>query len=110
MKEELKLFLRKVAEDKALQEKLNACASPEESYAAACSVQDGFSFDEYIDTVRQLKDAYERDQELSDEELAKAAGGVYDELTDTRYISASASFAPASAFTPACLFNAVRQR
>jgi predicted ribosomally synthesized peptide with nif11-like leader len=76
MKEELKLFFQKVAEDRELQEKLQACKSPEEVYVIASSVQDGFTFEEFTETAAEL---YEQaTAELSDEDLAKAAGGADD--------------------------------
>ena len=74
MKEELKLFFQKVAEDRELQQKMQACKSPEEVYVIASSVQDGFTFEEFTETAAEL---YEQaTAELSDEDLAKAAGGA----------------------------------
>jgi predicted ribosomally synthesized peptide with nif11-like leader len=75
MKEELKLFLQKAANDTALQEKLQGCKSPEEAYAIASSVQEGFTFEEFVEAGQKLNDMAES-QDLTDEDLAKAAGGA----------------------------------
>ncbi len=76
MKEELKLFFQKVAEDRELQEKMQSCKSPEEVYVIASSVQDGFTFEEFTEATAEL---YEQTTaELTDEDLAKAAGGAGD--------------------------------
>lgn len=78
MKEELKLFYQKVAEDRELQEKMQSCKSPEEVYVIASSVQDGFTFEEFTEATAEL---YEQTTaELSDEDLAKAAGGADDSI------------------------------
>ena len=74
MKEEIKLFLQKVANDEELQKKIHACKSPEEAYAVASSVQEGFTFEEFVDEMTKLKESI--DQDLTDEDLAKAAGGL----------------------------------
>ena len=76
MKEEIKLFLQKIAEDKELQHKMMECKSPEEAYAIASSVQDGFTFEEFVDTMTKLHDSMSQNAELTDEDLAKAAGGL----------------------------------
>ena len=74
MKEEIKLFIQKVAEDRELRHKLQACKTPEEAYAIASSAQDGFTFEEFTEAMTKL---YEQaSAELSDEDLAKAAGGA----------------------------------
>lgn len=74
MKEEIKLFLQKVASDEALQKKLKDCKSPEEAYEFASSVQDGFTFEEFTETMKKLRN--EVGEELTDEDLAKASGGT----------------------------------
>lgn len=82
MKEEIKLFIQKAAKDEGLQKKLQACKSPEEAYAIASSVQEGFTFEEFAETITKIHDAMGQNGELSDEDLAKAAGG----LTDTEFL------------------------
>jgi predicted ribosomally synthesized peptide with nif11-like leader len=76
MKEELKLFLQKLTEDKDLQEKMQACKTPEEAYAVASLVQEGFTFEEFTETMTKLHTAMSDSEELSDEDLAQAAGGA----------------------------------
>ena len=74
MKEEMKLFIQKLVTDEELQRKMLACKSPEEAYALASSVQEGFTFDEFVETMTELNDM--EDQELTREDMAKVAGGV----------------------------------
>lgn len=74
MKEEMTLFLKKAAEDKDLQERIMACKSPEEAYVVASSVQDGFTLEEFVETMTKINELSSR--ELSDEDLAVAAGGA----------------------------------
>ncbi len=52
------------------------CKSPEEAYAIASSVQDGFTFEEFVDAMTKLRDSMSQNAELTDEDLAKAAGGL----------------------------------
>jgi predicted ribosomally synthesized peptide with nif11-like leader len=73
MKEEIKLLLQKFADDTELQEKMSKCKSPEEAYAIASSVQEGFTFEEFVDEMTKLNNML--NGELSDEDLAKVAGG-----------------------------------
>jgi predicted ribosomally synthesized peptide with nif11-like leader len=101
MKEELKLFIKKALEDVELQEKMQACHSPEEAYAVASSVQEGFTFEEFVDAMRILNDFANQneDLELSDEDLAMAAGGLdtIDIVSGiVASVSASVSFAVAA--------------
>jgi predicted ribosomally synthesized peptide with nif11-like leader len=74
VKEELKLFVNKVAADEELQKKMMSAKTPEEAYAVASSIQEGFSYDEFVDTMTKLKTVID-EQEVTDEDLAKAAGG-----------------------------------
>ncbi len=89
MKEEIKLFLQKVAEDEELRHKLMECKSPEEAYAIASSVQDGFTFEEFVAAGQKLQEVHENNQELTDEDLAKAAGGV---STDSIIVSVTSAW------------------
>lgn len=75
MKEELKLFMKKLMSDEELQKKMQACKSPEEAYAIASSVQGGFTFEEFVEAMTKTNSALSQDEELSDEDLAMAAGG-----------------------------------
>jgi predicted ribosomally synthesized peptide with nif11-like leader len=83
------LFYQKVAEDRELLEKMQACKSPEEAYALASSVQDGFTFEEFVETMTKLYSAMNQDEELSDEDLAMAAGGGAGEFIDEHRTSIS---------------------
>jgi predicted ribosomally synthesized peptide with nif11-like leader len=101
IKEEMKLFLQKAAESQELQEKMQACKSPEEAYAIASSVQDGFTFEEFTETMTKLNDVVNK--ELSDEDLAMAAGGseiedisIVTVITFSATATASAAAAAAS--------------
>lgn len=76
MKNEIKLFLEKLADDTDLQEKMAACKTPEEAYNIASSVQPGFTIEEFIEVMTTVKESIEAGEALSDEDLAKAAGGV----------------------------------
>ena len=84
MNENIVLFLKQVEQDEALIAKLNAIKDPDEAYALAASVQDGFTKEEFISAMEQLNSG-----ELSDDDLAAMAGGS--QLTDATPISISAS-------------------
>lgn len=74
MKEEIILFLKKATEDEEIQKRMMACKSPEEAYAVASSVQEGFTFEEFTETMTKINELSSK--ELSDEDLAAAAGGA----------------------------------
>ena len=76
MNEKIKEFLQKVAGDEALAAKLEACKSPDEAYALASSVVEGFTKEEFISVMEKIKAATENGAELSDEDISKMAGGV----------------------------------
>ena len=73
MNENIKLFLEKLEADKELQAKFSQINEPDEAYALAASVQDGFTKDEFITEMTKIKEAI--DENLSDEDLAKSSGG-----------------------------------
>lgn len=83
--ENLKAFIEKLMKDEELASRMAKCKTPEEAYAVASSVQEGFTFEEFTETMTAINDAYDRD--LSDEDLAKAAGGV-----DTGVVIGSVSY------------------
>ena len=85
MKEEIKLFVLKILNDTELEKNLQACKSPEEAYAFASSVQEGFTYEEFVEAMTKLYEVANQDEiELSDEDLAKAAGGATtDEIVGT---------------------------
>jgi predicted ribosomally synthesized peptide with nif11-like leader len=99
MKEELKLFLQKVISDEDLQKKMQDCKSPEEAYAVASSVQEGFTFEEFTETMTKVYElANQEDIELTDEDLAKAAGGDTLQMSITISVSVSLTAAAIPAF------------
>ena len=70
MNEKIKLFLQKVEKDEALAAKFQGVTNPDEAYALAASVQDGFTKEEFISAMEQIN------SELSQDDLAAMAGGV----------------------------------
>lgn len=78
--ENLKKFLEKLFSDKDLADKMSACKSPEEAYEIASSVQDGFTFEEFTEFMTALNESV-ANSELSEEDLARVAGG---EITDEK--------------------------
>ena len=71
MNENIKLLAKKLSEDEAMQAKLKAIRDPDEAYALVSSIQGGFTKEEFIEAMQQLGGQ----GELSDEEVAAAAGG-----------------------------------
>ena len=84
MNESIKLFLKNVQQDEALAEKFKSITNPDEAYALAASLQDGFTKEEFLSAMEQINSG-----ELSDDDLAAMAGGS--QLTDATPISISAS-------------------
>ena len=84
MNEKVIQFLKKVEQDEALAAKFQGITNPDEAYALAASVQDGFTKEEFISAMEQINSG-----ELSDDDLAAMAGGS--QLTDATPISISAS-------------------
>ena len=89
MNESIVLFLQKVEKDEALAAKLSAIRSPDEAYALAASVQEGFTKEEFVAAMEQI-----RNGDLSDADLARMSGGVIDVP-----ISVSVSNLPATSVT-----------
>ena len=76
MNENIKAFLEKLAADKALQAQFKGIKDPDKAYELAASVQDGFTKDEFVTAMKDIKSKMSRD--LSDEDLEKTAGGNND--------------------------------
>lgn len=74
MNENIKLFLQKIATDSELAAKMQDLKTADEAYEFASSIQDGFTKEEFFEAMEKIKTAAEG-QELSDEDLAKLAGG-----------------------------------
>ena len=82
MNENITKFLEKFAADEALQAKFSALASPEEAYELAKTIQDGFTKEEFLEAARAITEQDEGD--ISDEDLAAAAGGEDGEVIFTK--------------------------
>jgi predicted ribosomally synthesized peptide with nif11-like leader len=76
MNENIKAFLQKVAADESLQAQFKGIKDPDKAYELAASIQGGFSKDEFIAAMKELRAKMSRD--LSDDDLEKAAGGNND--------------------------------
>ena len=74
MNENIKLLLEKLGKDEAALAKLQAITDPDEAFALVSSIQGGFTKEEFIDTMKKVQAA--GDGELSDSEVAAAAGGT----------------------------------
>ena len=92
MNENIKAFLEKVEASPELQAQFAQIRNPEEAYKLASSVQDGFTKEEFVSEMTKLYEAQIAD--LSDEDIAKVAGGL-----DTVEQTLIASSASASAVT-----------
>ena len=99
MNENIKLFLEKMAEDQELQARFSQITDPDEAYSLASSVQSGFTKEEFIETMTAIRDAMEED--LSDEDLARSAGGVSDEVKVSVFLSVTSAFSGAVTVTAA---------
>ena len=92
MNENIKAFLEKVEASPDLQAQFAQIRDPDEAYKLAASVQDGFTKEEFVSEMTKLYEAQIAD--LSDEDIAKVAGGL-----DTVEQTLIASSASASAVT-----------
>ena len=94
MNENIKEFLEKMAADPELQAKFSQIKDPDEAYAVASSIQSGFTKEEFIESMKAIKDAANED--LTDEDLAKSAGGDSEDVI----VSISASVAITAVVSP----------
>ena len=81
MNENIRKFLEKLAQTPEIAAKLSAIKDPDEAYALASSVQDGFTKEEFISSMEQLRDSADNSAELSDEDIGKMAGGTIGEAS-----------------------------
>ena len=86
MNEKIALFLKKIEGDEALAARFQGVTNPDEAYAIAASVQDGFTKEEFVAAMEGI-----RNGELSDADLAKMSGGIEDDVLMSASISASVS-------------------
>ena len=91
MNENIKKFLEKVEQSPELQAQFAQIRDPEEAYKLATSVQDGFTKDEFIAEMKKLYEA--AIQDLSDEDIAKVAGGDAAAVTEVITIISAVSLA-----------------
>ena len=69
-------MMQKVAEDEELQAKMQAFTDADEAYEFARSIQDGFTKEEFVTTMEELREKISDSGELTDDDLAAAAGGM----------------------------------
>ena len=89
MNENIKLFLEKLEADQELQAKFSQIRDADEAYALAASIQSGFTKEEFITEMTKIKEALE--ENLTDEDLAKSAGGNTDDIIVSVSVSAAIS-------------------
>ena len=85
MNENIKAFLEKVSADPEIQARFSQIKDSDEAYELAVSIQSGFTKEEFITEMTKIKEAME--ENLTDEDLAKAAGGDADTVVATVTIS-----------------------
>ena len=74
MNENIKAFLAKLEQSPDLQAQFAQIRDPEEAYKLAASIQGGFTKEEFVSEMTKLYEAQIAD--LSDEDIAKVAGGL----------------------------------
>lgn len=65
------------ASDEALIKKFSAIHDPDEAYALAISIQDGYTKEEFVETMAAIHDSL-LDQDLTSDDLSKVSGGSSD--------------------------------
>lgn len=107
MNENLAIFLNKFLADRELQERFEKTSGEDECYEIALTVQDGYSKDEFVKAMIDLRDAVQED--ISMDDLDKVAGGIsnssHDKIVATVTASVGAT-ASASAVSAAILYGA----
>ena len=73
MNENIQILLEKVSGDEALLAKFSACKTVDEAYELASSLVSGYTKEEFVEVMNALSAA--EDADISDEDLAAAAGG-----------------------------------
>ena len=80
MNENIKVLLQKIAEDESLTAKFKACQNVDEAYAVASGVADGFTKEEFVAAMKELKASAANNGDLSEEDLAKMSGGFVSDV------------------------------
>ncbi len=79
MNKNLVTLLKNLDENKELSEKMKACASPEEAYAFASTIIDGYTQEEFVACMTNIKSKTEDSNELTDNDLDQVSGGLTDD-------------------------------
>lgn len=87
MNENIKVLLKKVAEDNDLASRMNACKTPDEAYAVASEAVSGFTKEEFVSAMEKIRADIESSRELSDEDLSQVAGGADEKTVVTAVFS-----------------------
>ena len=85
MNENIKKFLEKAEADQELQARFSKVRDPEEAYKLAASVQGGFTKEEFVTEMKKLYEELTKD--LSEEDLARVAGGDATEVIVSTAVS-----------------------
>lgn len=85
----IKKFLEKVEQSPELQVQFAKIRAPDEAYKLAASIQDGFTKDEFISEMTKIYEAAIAD--LSEEDIAKVAGGRFTGVSLTIFSGAMVS-------------------
>lgn len=67
-------LLQILGEDDDLQKKFASIHDPDEAYALAVSVQDGYTKEEFIETMQMIRESIEN-QDLTPEDIKNVSGG-----------------------------------
>lgn len=101
--ESIKKLVEKVTSDETLMNKFKDCASVEEAYKLATSVVDGYTLEEFQQTMVKLNGMISNQTkgELTDDDLQQVAGGKMNtsEITAITSVVTSSASAAASAAT-----------
>ena len=89
MNENIKKFLEKVEQSPELQAQFDQIRDPDEAYKLAASIQGGFTKDEFITEMKKIYE--ETIQDLSDEDVAKIAGGLSEDTEAIIFVSSAAA-------------------
>lgn len=63
-------------ENEELSNKMKACTSPEEAYAFACTVADGYTKEEFVAFMEKIKNNNTSSPELTEDDLQQVSGGL----------------------------------
>ena len=74
MNENIKILLEKLSKDEAIGAKLKTITDPDEAFALVSSIQGGYTKEEFVEAMKAVAAA--GSGELSDDEVAAAAGGM----------------------------------